>query len=247
MDDYSNDPIAYEPTNNLFEDLFKNVQSGLFNYTILDSFFYLPILKHTESFTSLGYKDFVMPLIFPTGSDSKTARIVDFSNFYSNIKKITETSRSGSDGPINNSIAAEKLKYSKNYKYTSERPERFEFDDFYTSNTSNHHLDNLLMTGIKKLNISSGAGGLSKFWRLLNPDPVLNNFSNFSHSGFGFDHRNDWNFVNIFNNLSTLSTLQKKNIGIKLLSQSNYDVKNYINISKLERKQRAVKFKEPLD
>lgn len=247
VDDYSNDPIAYEPTNNLFEDLFKNVQSGLFNYTILDSFFYLPILKHTESFTSLGYKDFVMPLIFPTGSDSKTARIVDFSNFYSNIKKITETSRSGSDGPINNSIAAEKLKYSKNYKYTSERPERFEFDDFYTSNTSNHHLDNLLMTGIKKLNISSGAGGLSKFWRLLNPDPVLNNFSNFSHSGFGFDHRNDWNFVNIFNNLSTLSTLQKKNIGIKLLSQSNYDVKNYINISKLERKQRAVKFKEPLD
>jgi len=41
MDNYSNDPVANEPTSNLFEDIFKNFQSGLFNHTLLDSFFFL--------------------------------------------------------------------------------------------------------------------------------------------------------------------------------------------------------------
>lgn len=85
--------------------MFKNVQSGLFNYTVLDSFYFLPILKHTEGFSSESYKDFLMPLLFPTGSESKSARIIDFSNFYNNLKKITENSNFGLEYLSKNKIS----------------------------------------------------------------------------------------------------------------------------------------------
>lgn len=108
----------------MFEDIFKNVQSGLFNFTVLDSFYFLPILKHTEGYSSNSYKDFLMPLIFPTGSDSKTARVIDFSNFYNNIKKITENSNTSNDYLVNNyNLGFKKQKYGNHSKFYNFKPE----------------------------------------------------------------------------------------------------------------------------
>lgn len=155
-DDYSNDPIAYEPTNNMFEDIFKNVQSGLFNFSVLDSFYFLPILKHTEGFSSESYKDFVMPLIFPTGSDSKSARVVDFSNFYNNIKKITE-SNIASNGYVSSSEPQDlhKKKHGNHFKfYKAESLKKDRAFELYTKSKKYNHFkkrsDSILFYNISK-------------------------------------------------------------------------------------------------
>ena len=66
------DPIAYEPTSDMFSSFFRNVNTGLFNTTILDSFYYVPILKVGEGVNNeSAYKNFLMPILFPTAFDSQ--------------------------------------------------------------------------------------------------------------------------------------------------------------------------------
>ena len=66
------DPIAYEPTSDMFSSFFRNVNTGLFNTTVLDSFYYVPILKVGEGVnTESAYKNFLMPILFPTAFDSQ--------------------------------------------------------------------------------------------------------------------------------------------------------------------------------
>jgi hypothetical protein len=59
----------------------------------LDSFFHFPILKHSEGFSSQGFKDTVMPILFPSGFNTDSAVVEDFSMFFENLKKITERSK----------------------------------------------------------------------------------------------------------------------------------------------------------
>lgn len=140
----------------MFEDIFKNVQSGLFNFSVLDSFYFLPILKHTEGFSSESYKDFVMPLIFPTGSDSKSARVVDFSNFYNNIKKITE-SNIASNGYVSSSEPQDlhKKKHGNHFKfYKAESLKKDRAFELYTKSKKYNHFkkrsDSILFYNISK-------------------------------------------------------------------------------------------------
>jgi hypothetical protein len=64
-----------------------------------------------------------MPILFPTGVDTKTGRLINFSKFYENIKKITNNKRLSPTTQLKNLNNYEYLKKNKylkkkkNYEY----------------------------------------------------------------------------------------------------------------------------------
>lgn len=52
------------------EELFESIAPGNFDTSLLDSFFYVPILKAVEGYTAYEYKKFLMPLLFPMSGKS---------------------------------------------------------------------------------------------------------------------------------------------------------------------------------